>query len=151
MDLAVRAEEVVKGVVEAEGFELVHVEYQPKGAASILRIYIDKPGGVNLADCQKVSRQVGVFLDVEDLIPHKYTLEVSSPGIERPLFKRGDYERFAGREIRLAAMEKIDERRNFTGLLRGVSADGLVELECDGTLHRIPLAKVKKAHLVHRF
>ncbi len=151
MDLEARAEELIKGVVEAEKFELVHVEFHPKGAASVLRIYIDKPGGVNLADCQKVSRQVGVFLDVEDLIPHQYTLEVSSPGIERPLFKRADYERFAGQEVRVEAAEKIEQRRNFTGRLLGVSGDDSVELECDGQVRRIPLAKIKKAHLVHRF
>ncbi len=150
MDLAGRAEELIRGVVEAEGFELVHVEFQPRGAASKLRVYIDKPGGVNLADCQQVSRQVGVFLDVEDLVPHQYTLEVSSPGIERPLFRPADYERFAGKEIRLAVLEKIDGRRNFKGRLLGL-ANGLVELETGGEILRIPLEKVKKANLVYRF
>lgn len=150
MDLAVRVEELLRDVVESQGFELVHVEYQPKGAASILRVYIDKPGGVNLADCQQVSRQVGLFLDVEDLIPHHYTLEVSSPGIERPLFKRADYERFVGSEIRLATVEKIENRRNFRGCLLGVS-DENVDLECGSRVYRIPLAKVKKCNLVYRF
>ncbi len=150
MDLAGRAEELIRSVVEAEGFELVHVEFQPRGAASKLRVYIDKPGGVNLADCQQVSRQVGVFLDVEDLVPHQYTLEVSSPGIERPLFRPTDYRRFAGSEIRLTVLEKIDGRRNFQGRLLGL-VNGLVELDTGGEILRIPLERVKKANLVYHF
>jgi ribosome maturation factor RimP len=150
MDVAARARELVRGVVEAEGYELLHVEYQPAGASSMLRIYIDKPGGVNLSDCQRVSRHVGVLLDVEDFIPHQYTLEVSSPGIERPLFHEGDYLRFQGSEIRLTTTEKIDGRRNFIGVLTGFSA-GAAEVDCEGRTYKIPLEKIKKANLVYRF
>ena len=121
--------------VEAEGYELVHVEYLPRGAASILRLYIDRPGGVTVDDCQHVSRHVSVLLDVEDLIPHHYVLEVSSPGIERPLFKQSDYSRFAGKEIRLTTNEKIEGRKNFVGLLHGIS-EGVVELESEGAVYR---------------
>lgn len=150
MDIRALAEDLVRGVVEAEGFEFVHLEYQEKGAASVLRIYIDKPGGVNLSDCQKVSRHAGVVLDVEDLIPHQYTLEVSSPGLERPLFRAADYERFKGSEVRVLTFQKLDGRRRFTGKLLGLSGDN-VELECEGRAVSIPLAEIKKANLVYRF
>jgi ribosome maturation factor RimP len=150
MEIEVQAEELIQGVVEAEGLELVHLEFQGKGAGSILRILIDKPGGVGISDCQKVSRQAGVLLDVEDLIPFHYTLEVSSPGLDRPLFKAGDYVRFTGREVRIVTEEKVDERRKFTGVLLGIDGDA-VRLECDGEDHLLPLSLIKKANLVYRF
>ncbi len=150
MDLATRIEELIKGVVEADGYELIHVEFEPRGAHSILRIYIDKPGGVNVGDCQRVSRQVSVVLDVEDLIPHHYTLEVSSPGLERPLYKPSDYRRFVGEEVRVVTLEKIDGRRNFTGRLRNAS-ERLLELDCGGERFEIPFEKIKKGNLVFHF
>ncbi|HXK59022.1 MAG TPA: ribosome maturation factor RimP [Acidobacteriota bacterium] len=150
MGIADRVERLIREAVEAEGYELVHVEYLPRGAGSILRIYIDRPGGVSLDDCQQVSRHVGVLLDVEDMIPHQYVLEVSSPGIERPLFKQSDYTRFAGREIRLTTNEKIEGKKNFSGVLRGIN-EGIVELESEGKLRRIPFEQIRKANLVYRF
>jgi ribosome maturation factor RimP len=150
MDVAARAEELLKSSVEAEGLELVHVEYQPRGASSLLRLYIDKPGGVTLSDCQRISRHVSVLLDVEDFIPNQYVLEVSSPGIERPLFKRADYERFAGREIQLMTRTKVEDRKNFTGVIHEVS-DQELSLESEGRIYRIPLDVIKKAKLTYRF
>lgn len=150
METATRIEELVKGVVGAEGLELVHIEYQRRGLASLLRIYVDKPGGINLDDCQKLSKQVSVLLDVEDFIPRRYVLEVSSPGIERPLFKEADYERFRNKEVRLQAKEKIDGRRNFTGHIRNFSG-GTLELECNERVYTIPFQKIRRAHLVCRF
>lgn len=149
-DVAARAEALIRQVVEAEGLELVHVEYQPKGSAPVLRVYIDKPGGVNLSDCQGISRQLSVLLDVEDIIPTHYVLEVSSPGIERPLFKEADYKRFAGREVRLEVTEKIENRRNFKGYIRDLS-NGWLRLDCDGKVYSIPFEKIKRANLVYRF
>lgn len=150
MDMAARAERALREVVEAEGVELVHIEYQPKGTSSVLRIYIDKPGGVNLKDCEKVSKHVSVLLDVEDLIPHHYVLEVSSPGIERPLFKESDYQRFVGKEIRLLTTEKVESRKKFTGFIQNFS-EGILKLECDGRTYQIPFNKIKSANLVYRF
>ena len=150
MDIATSVENLVQGVVEAEGFELVHIEFQPRGAASMLRIYIDKPGGVSLQDCQAVSKPVSVLLDVEDFVPHEYVLEVSSPGIERPLFKETDYERFKGREIRLMTTEKVKGRENFKGSIQDFLR-GVLELECEGRVYRIPFQKIRKANLVYRF
>ncbi len=150
MSVADRVEHLVGPAIAAEGYELVHIEYLPRGAGSILRLYIDRPGGVTLDDCQLVSRHVSVLLDVEDIITHQYVLEVSSPGIERPLFKESDYSRFAGKEIRLTTNGKIEGRKNFVGWLRGIR-EGVVELESEGTLYRIPFERVRKAHLVYRF
>lgn len=151
MTLAARAEELLRGMVEAEGMELVHVEYQPRGASSpVLRLYIDKPGGVGLLDCQRISRRAGTLLDVEDLIPSHYLLEVSSPGLERPLFKESEYIRFREREIRVTTSEKIEGRRNFTGIIRDFT-NSTLELECEGKLYRIPFESIKKANLVYRF
>ena len=150
MSVADQVERLVGQAIAAEGYELVHVDYLPRGAGSILRLYIDRPGGVTLDDCQHVSRHVSVLLDVEDIIPHQYVLEVSSPGIERPLFKQSDYSRFAGREIRLTTIGKIEGRKNFVGVLRGIN-EGVVELESEGAVYRIPFDRVRKAHLVYRF
>lgn len=149
-DVQARAEELIKGVVEEAGLELIHVEYEPRGASPILRIYIDKEGGVDISDCTEISRRVSVLLDVEDFIPTSYLLEVSSPGVERPLFKEGDYRRFQGKEIRLEATEKIENRRNFTGFIEDFS-DGILKLQCDDRMYEIPYRLIKRAHLVYRF
>ena len=150
MDVASRAEQVVKGAVEADGLELMHVEYLPRGSGSLLRIYVDKPGGVDVGDCQRLSKHVSVLLDVEDIILHHYLLEVSSPGIERPLFTELDYQRFRDKEVRLEAFEKIDGRRKFTGFIRSLSG-GILRLECELQTYQIPFHKIRKANLVCRF
>ena len=116
----------------------------------MLRVYIDKKEGVNLGDCQKVSRQIGIQLDVEDLIPHRYTLEVSSLGLERPLFKASDYEKYTGQEIRVTTKEKLKDRRKFKGFLNNVVAE-TIELECNHDIVHIPLHNIRKANLVYRF
>ena len=97
VDVTVAVENLVKPLVESEKMELVDVEYRKEGKAWYLRIFIDKDGGVKIDDCQNISYQIEKLLDVEDIIPHSYTLEVSSPGIERPLKKFKDYERFNGK------------------------------------------------------
>ena len=150
MDVAAHAEGLLRNVVQADGVELVHIEYQPKVSPCVLRIYIDKPGGVGLQDCERVSRHASALLDEEDLIQDRYVLEVSSPGIERPLFKELDYRRFVGKEIRLITTETIENRRKFTGLIQTFS-EGILKLEFDGETYQIPFSKIKKANLVHRF
>ena len=150
MNWLARAEGLAQKVVEAEEIELVHVELAGNERGPILRVYIDKPGGVNLADCQKISEQLSLLLDVEDLIPHHYVLEVSSPGLERPLFKEGDFRRFKGREARVITLEEIESRRKFTGFIREYTG-GVLHLACDNRTILIPFDSIKKAHLVHRF
>ena len=144
MDVAAHLEGLLKDVVELDGVELVYVEYRPEGSPSVLRIYIDKPGGVGLQDCERVSKQASALLDEENLILRRYVLEVSSPGIERPLFKEADYRRFVGKEIRLFTTETIEDRRKFTGLIRTFS-EGILKLDFDGETYQIPFSKIRKA------
>lgn len=138
---------IIERVVARDGLELVHWEMLGPPNKFLLRIYIDKQGGVSHADCGSVSNQVGVLLDVEDLIPHTYTLEVSSPGIERGLYKPGDYERFRGRRIRLKTINPISGQRTFHGLLVGMEGDR-VHLEADSAgLMEIDYANILKANI----
>ncbi len=114
---------VVDPVLRGEGCELVDLEYRREGRGRVLRIFMDKPGGVRLADCQRVSEQVGDILDVENLIPHAYTLEVSSPGLERPLTRPEDFLRFAGRAVRVSTFAPVEGQRHFAGTLRGCEGE----------------------------
>ena len=150
MDVAAHLEGLLKDVVELDGVELVYVEYRPEGSPSVLRIYIDKPGGVGLQDCERVSKQASALLDEDNLILRSYVLEVSSAGIERALFKDADYRRFVGKEIRLFTTETIEDRRKFTGLIRTFS-EGIPKLDFDGETYQIPFSKIRKDNLVHPF
>src|SRR5579859_976298 len=137
---------LLEPAIEALGYELVELEFPPH----LLRIYIDREGGVTVDDCEKVSRQVSAVLDVEDPIAGAYTLEVSSPGRDRPLRKEADYTRFAGGRVKLELALPKDGRRRYTGILKGCEA-GEVLIEVDGALHKLPLADIGKARLVPEF
>lgn len=143
--------EIIERVASREGLELVHWEAVGPRNHFVLRIFIDKPGGVNHGDCEAVSNQVGLLLDVEDLIPHKYTLEVSSPGVERGLYKPKDYERFAGSRVKLKIAEPINGQRNFRGRLVGIDQDR-VSFDADGVgLIEIPYETIVKANIEYEF
>ena len=143
--------EIIERVTAREGLELVHWETVGPRNHFVLRIFIDKPGGVTINDCERVSHQVGTLFDVEDLIPNQYTLEVSSPGIERGLYKRADYERFAGSRVRLRMVEPINGQRNFKGTLLGISED-IVSLEADAAGRiDIPFEQIAKANIEYEF
>ncbi|WP_267927706.1 ribosome maturation factor RimP [Desulfolithobacter dissulfuricans] len=114
------------------GLELVEVQYRREGHGWVVRLFIDREGGVTIDDCASVSRQLSAWLDVEDLISHAYNLEVSSPGLERPLKKREDFIRFAGRKARVKLQEPLDGRRVFTGIIDRVEEDGVVLLLDEG-------------------
>ncbi len=142
---------VIERVAVREGLELVH--WEPVGPRNnfVLRIYIDKPGGVTHGDCETVSNQVGTLLDVEDLIPNRYVLEVSSPGIERGLYKPADYERFLGSRVKVKTSQPIDGQRNFRGKLIGLVGD-IVSLEADGRGQmEIPYEQIVKANIEYEF
>lgn len=148
MELIGRIREIADRVAVAEGLELVDVELVGRGRNAVLRIFLDKPGGITLRDCERVSRQVGAILDVEDVIPNRYTLEVSSPGLDRRLVKPADYERFAGKRIKLALKTPLAGRRRFHGTLRGI-LDGRIQLEEDnGETIEIEHGEIEKANLV---
>lgn len=118
-------------VLEFAGMELVHLEVRREPGGFIVRLYIDKEGGVTLDDCAAISRRLSVEFDVEDPIPDRYTLEVSSPGLDRPLVNERDFQRFKGRNVRLSTVAPIDGRRNFRGRLAGL-LDGAVRLILEG-------------------
>ena len=144
-----RVREIIERVATQEGYELVHAELTG-GRNSFLRIFIDKPDGITADDCARVSDRVGLMLDVEDLIPHAYTLEVASPGLDRGLYKPSDYVRFAGSRAHIKLMEPIEGQRNFHGTLIGLdeAGDAAALLEDErGTRHRLPLNKILKANL----
>jgi len=155
MDKAARkvlalAEPLVEALVLDEGCELVDITYHREPQGWVLRIYIDRPGGVALADCQGISRQVGDMLEGKDVLRNAYNLEVSSPGLNRPLKKSADFERFAGQRVRIKTRVAVEGRRNFLGQLTGC-VDGLVCLDVDGVSVQVPLDSIGKAHIEYDF
>jgi ribosome maturation factor RimP len=146
--VAAKIEEIAHRVAESEGLELVEVEVKGGGVNRFVRISIDKPDGVTHGDCEMVSQQVGTILDVEDVVPGgHYTLEVSSPGVERKLLKPLDYQRFQGKKAKIALRDPVDGRRNWDGTLAGFD-DGIIMLEtAPGQTMRIALEQVHKANL----
>ena len=146
--VASKIEEIARRVAEPEGMEVVEVEVKGGGPHRFVRISIDKPEGVTHGDCELVSQQVGTILDVEDVVPGgRYTLEVSSPGVERTLLKPEDYQRFQGKKAKITLRDPIEGRRNWDGTLAGYD-NGQVTLETQpGKTVRFPFGQVQKAHL----
>src|SRR5437773_4151017 len=145
--VAERIREIAEQATIDHGLELVHAEVAGPEGHPIVRVFIDKPGGVTHDDCSHVSTQIGTVLDVEDFIHSAYTLEVSSPGIERGLYKLADYERFAGSQARLKTRPAIRNQRNFRGRIVGIENQNvLFEDRTSGRLS-IPFADIAKANL----
>jgi ribosome maturation factor RimP len=143
--------DLVRGVVEPLGYEFVGLEYlaRPK-AGHLLRVYIDTERGVLLDDCEAVSRQLSGVLDVEDPIPGEYALEVSSPGLDRPLFDPAQFARFVGHEVKLRLARPLDGRRNYRGVIAGVDGD-VIHLSVDGEALAVPFREIDSARLVPEF
>jgi len=156
IDIAARVDELLQPLLESMGLELVDIEYKPEGHGRVLRLYIDKPGGVTLDDCSTVSRELSELLDVEDFIRERYTLEVSSPGINRPLKTDSDYRRYTGRLVKIRTSELLadeagNRRKTFLGELLGLEG-GVVSVRLsEGPLARIPLDKIAKSNLEFEF
>ncbi|MCB1859383.1 MAG: ribosome maturation factor RimP [Gammaproteobacteria bacterium] len=146
-----RLTRLIAPTVEAMGYELVGVEYlgQSKSGA-LLRIYIDRPQGITLDDCARVSHQISGLLDVEDPIEGNYHLEVSSPGLDRPLFQKKDFVRFRGSSVTVKTRGKIEGRRRFNGELAGVQGEDVLVV-VDGVMVSLPLNQIDKARLVPEF
>ncbi len=145
-----RLTELLAPTVEAAGFELLGVEFVSAGRHSTLRLYIDNPEGVNVDDCALVSREVGAILDVEDPIPNEYNLEVSSPGLDRPLFTPAHFAKVVGQKIEVKLAIPQDGRRRFKGALIAIEDDMLV-IEVDGKPYRLLMDNVDKANVVPVF
>jgi len=138
---------LARGVVEPMGYELVGVEYFQHGGSATLRIYIDHERGIDLDDCAAVSHQLSGVLDVEDPLEGHYDLEVSSPGLDRPLVFPEHFERFTGCRVRVRLAVKLDGRRKLEGRLLGCSGEQM-KMEADGREWEIPLTEIESARLV---
>lgn len=139
---------LIEPLVESMGYELVLLEFSPHKGSAMVRLFIDAPAGITLGDCERVSREVEGVLDVEDPIPQNYRLEVSSPGLDRPLVKPAHYERFAGQVAKVQLIAPKAGRRKFQGVLKGLK-DGQVVLETTeaGTVE-LKLDEIERARLV---
>lgn len=142
-----RISELVGPVVTALGYELLGVERLSGGKGTLLRIYIDAPSGVTVDDCERASHQISALLNVEEPIASAYTLEISSPGLNRPLFTEEHFKRFTGAEVSITLSESLRGRRKFEGLLRGIRGDRAVILVA-GDEFELPLEGIKKARLI---
>mgnify|MGYP000309150355 CR=1 FL=1 len=140
---------VVEPVVTGLGYEFVGAEFGQTESGPTLRVYIDGPDGVEVDDCAKVSRQVDAALDIDDVVRGAYVLEVSSPGVDRPLFDERQFGAQIGEEVRVRLLGGIDGRRNYKGTLIA-AADGQVTIEVDGADHAVPLADIEHAYLIGR-
>jgi ribosome maturation factor RimP len=142
--------ELLRPAVEETGKELLGIEFVSAGKHSILRLFIDHENGINVDDCAEVSRQVGAILDVEDPISSEYSLEVSSPGLDRPLFEKSHFEAVIGETIEVKLSIPLNGRRKFKGLLEAVENDSLV-IVVDRQDYQLMLSNVDKANLVPKF
>ena len=142
--------QLIAQVVDPMGYELVGVEYRMGGDSGLLRIYIDQEDGILLDDCVAVSRQVSAMLDVEDPLKQGYQLEVSSPGVDRRLFVKEHFERFAGSKVRVKLRMKLHGRKKFEGILKGIQDENVV-LEMDDEMEYLPLDQIDSARLVPEF
>ncbi|MCW8854681.1 MAG: ribosome maturation factor RimP [Gammaproteobacteria bacterium] len=142
---------LIEPVVTGLGYEVVDIEFRPHPRDGLLRVFIDHESGIQMEDCETVSRQLSAMIDVEDPVPGHFNLEVSSPGLDRPLRKAADFEKFTGEIVKIKLnMPTIEGQRNFTGKLLGLK-DNDVLLEVDGETKYLPLGGIDKARLVPQF
>lgn len=142
-----RLTQLLQPLVEGLGYEFVGLEHRSNPKSPALVIYIDRPGGIAVEDCERVSREVAAVLDVEDPIPGHYDLEVSSPGLDRPLFTLEQFERFSGATAQVSLFAPLDGRRKFKGEILGIR-NGVVRLDQDGTEVELDMGNIAKARLV---
>ncbi len=155
--MALSPEEVIKKVIkliepviEDLDYDLVDAEYITDHGRWTLRVFIDKEGGVNVEDCARVSNEIGDLLDVKDIIPHQYVLEVSSPGLNRPLRKEKDFAWAVGKKVKIKTRMPLNGRRNFTGILKNCGG-GKVVIETNGASVEISIGEMEKANLIYEF
>lgn len=153
-DIVEQVREAAGRVAAGLGLEIFEVQFRREGTGMVLRILIDRPGpaataddSVGVDDCANVSRDLSAILDVEDLVPTAYTLEVSSPGLDRPLRRAEDYRRFTGRRAKLVMRETVDGQKYFKGRLGGMEGDTVLIDAEDGRRHRVPMDVITRANL----
>lgn len=142
--------ELLEPILEEMGFELVDVAFLSKQGRWVLQLFIDTEGGVTIDDCARVSGEIGDLIDVRDIIEHEYVLEVSSPGIDRPLKKQKDFLRACGRKVKIRTKEPVEGRQNFTGTLQSVEGN-VITLDADGMIITLTVEELEKANLVYQF
>lgn len=138
---------LLEPAVERMGYELSDLELKLGGKDGVIRVFIDKPDGVDLSDCESVSRQLSALLDVEDPVPGHYVLEVSSPGLDRKLTKPEHFQRYVGQDVRIKLRTPVDGRRNFRGKLMAAGEER-IEVEVDGLSHGLAMTTIESARLV---
>lgn len=138
---------LLEPAIERLGYELFDLELKLGGRDGMLRVYIDKAEGIDIEDCEAISHQVSALLDVEDPLSGHYTLEVSSPGLDRTLTKPAHFERFMGEDVRVKLRFPLEGRRNFKGALKSADEEH-IEIEVDGQSHSLPLTTIESARLV---
>jgi ribosome maturation factor RimP len=147
-NVVARVLEIAERVGASAGIEIVDVEFKGSGSRRVLRVFIDKPQGVSHADCEFMSRQIGTILDVEDVVPGgSYHLEISSPGVERPLKRPQDFERFLGHKVKVALRAPAGERRHFEGVLAGFAGGVVTIRPAEGEPVSFSLDRIERANL----
>jgi ribosome maturation factor RimP len=149
---------IAERVAQARGLEVWDIQSRREATGHVVRVFIDRPGpaatpeeSVSVEDCEQINRELSTILDVEDPLPFTYTLEVSSPGLDRPLRGTGDYERFAGRLAKVVVSEAVNNQKAFEGRLRGVEDDTVLLEAPNGRMHRLPLRLITRGRLEVEF
>jgi ribosome maturation factor RimP len=145
-----RVTAIIEPVIQELGFELVDVDFLTDRGRRVLRIYVDTRDGITLDECAEVSREVGSLIDLEDLIPEQYVLEVSSPGLNRPLRKEKDFIAAMGRKVKVKMIKPLEGRRNFTGMLENFD-NGIITLQMENNKVVLPVAEIERANIVYQF
>ena len=145
---------VAERVAASRGLDVWDIQNRREATGHVVRVFIDRPGpaaspeeSVSIEDCEQVNREIGTILDVEDPLPFAYTLEVSSPGLDRPLRDAGDYSRFAGRLAKVVVIEAVDDQKAFEGRLRGVDQGDVLLEAANGRMHRLPWRLIARGRL----
>lgn len=146
MDIVDRLRPIIETKLSARGFELYDLKVVRAGKHSAVKVYADKDGGVTIADCEQISQELSILLDVEDVFRHPYTLEVSSPGIDRKLKVEKDYNRISGRLVKVLLLEPLQGKRELLGKVREAS-QGIVRIDIDGEEVEVPLSIIQKAKI----
>jgi ribosome maturation factor RimP len=149
-DIVARVRQIAEPILESEGMELVDLEYRRERGGRVLRLIIDHEGGITLDDCASISRELDKNLDVEGIPPGHYALEVSSPGLNRPLKREADYHRFSGRLIKVRTADPIQGKKTLRGRLLSCR-DGVVHIESGDSVVEVPMDRIVKANLEYEF
>ncbi len=151
VDLIIRdVNRLIESVLDEMGFELVDTEYLSEHGKWVLRIYADGEGGITVGDCARISREISTLIEAKDIFQHEYVLEVSSPGLNRPLKRERDFQRAVGKKVNIKMLNPVKDQKNFTGYLKAYK-NGILYIEMMDKLVHLPWQDVKKANLIYEF